>query len=349
MTVVLGSVRYLEREVHKGTHDSQFVRWVEHLRIAAERGAKLTRQLLAFSRQQKLEPQSVNVNQIVSGMSDLLRTTLGAGVSVDARLNFDLPPALADQTQLELVVINLCINGRDAMNGEGKLAITTELRTVETQPRIEGPAPGRYVVISVSDTGSGMSPQVLERAFEPFFTTKEVGKGSGLGLSQVLGFAKQSGGGVIIDTKLGHGTTVSVYLPLARQPIVFSDRTPVAPAAVALGAKRVLLVDDDATVREITAATVRELGCGVVEAASAGAALDIVASDEHIDVAVIDFAMPAELARRFRTSKPSLPIVFISGHADLSALADLTDCPVLRKPFADGELADCLQRTLSPQ
>jgi PAS domain S-box-containing protein len=213
LTVILGNLEFLRKPpVAPGQ-----ARRLEMMLQAAERGAKLTAQLLAFSRRQRLEPRPVNLNDVVSGMLDLLRSTLGGTIRLETSLQPDQASAQADQTQLELVILNLAINARDAMPGGGTLRLETGTASIAgTAPRRpEEPASGDYVTIAVADNGTGMSPEVLAKAFEPFFTTKEIGKGSGLGLPQVFGFAKQSGGGVRIDSQPGHGTTVTVFLPHA--------------------------------------------------------------------------------------------------------------------------------------
>ena len=212
LSVVLMNTRLLSRKL-RDTDDQE---GLELIRTAAEHGAKLTAQLLAFSRKQQLEPQAVDLNGKILGMSELLEVTLGGTVNLSTRLAPDLWPALVDPTQLELIILNLVINGRDAMQAGGTLTIETFHASIEGEPSgPEAPSPGDYVALAVADTGAGIPDDVLARVFEPFFTTKEPGKGSGLGLSQVFGFAKQSGGGVGIETRVGEGTSVKVYLPRA--------------------------------------------------------------------------------------------------------------------------------------
>jgi len=195
--------------------DPRILKFLDQALAGAERGAKLTAQLLAFARRQRLEPAAVDVNALVQGLMDMLRSTIGGAVSIETALSGDLWPALADATQLELVMVNLAINARDAMQAGGTITITTHNATLGPPSRPEEPQPGGYVTLAVADTGMGIAPDVLARVFEPFFTTKEAGKGSGLGLSQVLGLTQQLGGGVRIESEPGMGTTVSVYLPRA--------------------------------------------------------------------------------------------------------------------------------------
>ncbi len=339
LMVVLGTVRRLRKVID----DAEQRRKLDMMAEAAERGAKLTAQLLAFSRRQKLEPKSVNLNETVLSMRDMLQSSMGGSVRIETILADDLWPAMIDPTQIELVILNLAINARDAMEVGGTLVLETASVTLGPPHRPDEPPAGDYVMLSVSDTGSGMTEEVLARAIEPFFTTKEVGKGSGLGLSQVFGLAKQSGGGVRIETKLGHGTSVKVYLPRASNghahgaAMIEPERIPASGAG-----RCVLLVDDDSAVREVSASVLRELGYAVLEAGSGGAALQLLA-EAQVDVALLDFAMPgmngAELAKAIRARRPHLPIVFATGFADVSALTDERDEQIIRKPFDDSELA----------
>ncbi|MDW9404605.1 PAS domain-containing protein, partial [Pseudomonas soli] len=217
LTVILTGASFLQRDLEKGSLDKASTR-LQHIREAGERGAKLTAQLLAFSRKQRLEPVAVNLNRTLSGLEELLRRTLGGNISVRLDLDPLLWQALTDLTQTEMIILNLAINARDAMPDGGQLTLATRNDRVSNRPlRPEDPEPGEYVVLSIRDTGCGMSEEVLAKVFEPFFTTKDIGKGSGLGLAQVFGFAKQSGGGVRIDTAPSRGTQVSVYLPAVHQ------------------------------------------------------------------------------------------------------------------------------------
>jgi CheY-like chemotaxis protein len=260
---------------------------------------------------------------------------------------------LVDPTQIELIILNLAINARDAMQGGGDLIVATSNTTLSTSPsRPEEPPRGEYVMLTVSDTGSGMSDEVRQRAFEPFFTTKEIGKGSGLGLAQVFGFVKQSGGGIRVETEVGKGTSIHVFLPRA-QPL--AERTAEAldvPAnrTLAVQGTLILLVDDDSAVREITAKMLRNLGYDVVEAGSGGAALDLLAREPRISLSVLDYAMPgmsgAEVAQEVHKRRPGLPIVFITGYVDLTALKEVGEDRIVQKPFREADLADKIARSL---
>ncbi len=345
LTVILGNVGFVERALDSAGLDGKLKQRIGNMRSAAERGAKLTAQLLAFSRRQRLEPKALDLNDTVASMRDLLQSTMGGSVRLETVLKPDLWPALVDPTQIELIILNLAINARDAMEVGGGLTVETANVTLKAGPRrAEEPGPGDYVMLSVSDTGSGMSEEVLAKAFEPFFTTKEIGKGSGLGLAQVYGFAKQSGGGVRIDTRLGEGTAVKVFLPRAASEAgaeaEIKDPTPTGGD----GLKRnVLVLDDDSAVREVTAAMLQELGYGVYEAGSAGQALDLLDRGVAVDLLLADYAMPGmngvETATEAKRRRPDLPVLFITGYADLAALKDVGEERIVQKPFRDSELA----------
>jgi CheY-like chemotaxis protein len=324
------------------------------MRIAVERGARLTRQLLAFSRRQKLEPKVVNLNEAVLSLRDLLQSTIGRGYELTTTLEPDPWSALVDPTQIEMVILNLAINARDAMEVGGRLTVeTANVTVIAPRERPEEPEPGDYIMVAVSDTGAGMPPEVLERAFEPFYTTKPPGKGTGLGLSQVLGFAKQSGGGVRIETVLEKGTSVQVFLPRAEESPAAPARSQRDGEGEVVGRGRVvLLVDDDDIVRENTALMLRDLGFSVAQAGSGAAALEMLEEGRSFDLMMVDFAMPgmngAQLARAAAAKRPSLPIVFVTGYADLETLKDIDDRLLLRKPFDHRALADRLQTALEP-
>ncbi len=351
LTVVLGNIGFLEKGLALAGVDRNVMQRLGYMRTAAERGAKLTDQLLTFSRRQRLEPKPLDLNETVVGMRDLLQSTMGGTTQIKTRLQRPLWPAMVDPTQLELAVLNLAINARDAMQVGGSLKVETSNVGVGAPLRPEEPPAGEYVTVAVSDTGTGMTDDVRAKAFEPFFTTKEIGKGSGLGLSQVLGFAKQSGGGVRIESRLGEGTTVHIYLPRAAADAVKAGPTATrATAADFFRRATILLVDDDNEVREITRAMLHELGHRVLEAGSGGAALDILQRETAIDLLIVDFAMPgmngAEVARLAHIRRPNLPVLFVTGFADRGALAGVDDTCIIGKPFLHGEFADKLHRVL---
>jgi signal transduction histidine kinase len=347
LMVVLGNIRQMQ----KALQDPTIQRRLTMMAQAAERGAQLTAQMLAFSRRQKLEPRPVDLNETVQGMRDLLQATMGGSVRIETVLQPNLWAAMIDPTQIELVILNLAINARDAMEVGGSLTVETANVTLDAPTRPEEPAAGEYVMVAVTDTGSGMSDEVLAKVFEPFFTTKEVGKGSGLGLSQVFGLAKQSGGGVRIDSALGEGASVRVFLPRAAgvpESAAAEDGRVETHAAKDLS---VLLVDDDSAVREVTAGILHDLGYRVVEAGSGGAALEVLDRHSEIDILLVDFAMPgmngAEVAREVHARRPGLPVLFVTGYADTEALAAAGDDGILRKPFIEKDLAAKLRSVLN--
>jgi PAS domain S-box-containing protein len=355
LTVVLGNVDLVMRAVQEAGLGERVEKRLGYMRTAAERGATLTSQLLAFSRRQRLEARPIDLNGAVAGMRDLLQSSMGGSVRLETRLRPDLWPALVDPTQIELIILNLAINARDAMEVGGTLTVTTDNIVLGEPERAEEPPPGDYVLISVSDTGSGMTDEVRERAFEPFFTTKPVGRGSGLGLPQVYGFAKQSGGGVAIETTIGEGTSVRVYLPRAEERRRVPRPSTIDPALEQpddVRGRCLLVVDDDTAVREITGTMLRTMGAMVAEMGSGGAALEWLSRNgAACDLAVIDFAMPgmngAELAAVIATRWPHIPVLFATGYADLTAIAAVSEERIVQKPFRGGELQRKVQRLLA--
>lgn len=337
LTVVLGNVDALLAAGARGMMEQRLLPRLDHIRIAAERGAALTAQLLAFSRRQRLEAKVVDLDRTVAGLLDLLGSTLSSGIAIHTSVSAPVWPALVDPTQIELIILNLAINARDAMPGGGTLTLGVDNVTRGAPTRPEEPAAGDYVRVAVSDTGTGMSEAVLARAFEPFFTTKEVGKGSGLGLAQVFGFAKQSGGGVRIDSVLGQGTTVSVFLPRAigaTAPTV--ERNTQAPTD-SLAGSTVMVLDDDDRVRQVAVEVLREAGCRVVEAAEGHAALEALVHEPRVRLVVTDIAMPGmtgiDFARVVAERHPHVHILFVTGHADLSEVEGVGEHRLIRKPY----------------
>lgn len=349
LTVILTGASFLERDLTKADLDKARTR-LTHIREAGERGAKLTSQLLAFSRRQRLEPVALNLNQTLTGLEELLRRTLGGNVSVRLDLDQALWQALTDPTQTEMIILNLAINARDAMPDGGQLTLTTRNTRIDTRPqRPEDPDPGEYVMLSIRDTGCGMNEEVLTKVFEPFFTTKDIGKGSGLGLAQVFGFAKQSGGGVHIDTAPGQGTQVAVYLPAVKDQAVSEPVVPMLNQPVSESGRNrtVLLVDDDHLVRDMLGDVLRQYGYQVRQAHSGEQALALL--DDEIDLLLTDFAMPefngAQLALAAREGYPQLPVVFLTGYAELQGL-ELPGSVVIQKPVQSDQLARVLNEML---
>ena len=343
LSVILINARLLATNV-RDPFDQESV---ELIRAAAERGASLTTQLLAFSRKQRLEPQAVNLNHKIAGMRDLLSASLSSSVQLQTALAADLRPALADPTQLELMILNLVLNARDAMPSGGVLTLETFNTVINKAPsRPEEPAPGQYVVLAVRDTGTGIPDNVLPRVFEPFFSTKEAGKGSGLGLAQVFGFVKQSDGGVAIETRQGEGTTVKIFLPRAeadpRERERGSSDTGGGPAAN--DKKRILVVDDDKAVLISTLRLLDTLGYSAIPAQSGREALQRIVNEPEIDLVLADIAMPemsgVELARTINEKYPALPVILVTGLGDSEVFKDCPKTGILKKPIGGRELIE---------
>jgi signal transduction histidine kinase/CheY-like chemotaxis protein len=338
LTGVLGNIELAASR----TREPGVERLLQAASRSATRGARLTQQLLAFGRRQHLRARTVDVNALIRGMEDMLARTIGPMVAIELELSPSAWPAFVDPTQIEIAVVNLAINSRDAMPRGGVLTIGTENVSSDAAGRPSDLAEeGDFVMISVTDTGTGMDAATVARAFEPFYTTKEVGKGTGLGLSQVYGLAKQSGGGVRIESELGRGTTVRLYLP--RSAAKVGDIAAADGGQRARGEARVLLVDDDADVREVAAEMLRGAGSTVLEAESGAKALEALHRDDTVDVLVADYAMPGmtgvELIREARRFRPRLPALIITGFAEASSLAAMSDIGrVLRKPFHRADL-----------
>jgi signal transduction histidine kinase len=339
LTAILGNLELVEMRL--GT-DQKLRKMVQTATRSAQRGAKLTEQLLAFSRRQHLASQPIDLNTAVSGMSEMLARTLGGGMELRTELAADLWPALIDQTQIEVALLNLVINARDAMDVGGTILVGTKNVRTDGRNCSDDLAPGDYVVLCVTDTGEGMTAEVLAKAFEPFFTTKEIGKGTGLGLSQVYGLARQSGGTVRIRRKPGAGTEVEIYVPRAlgaakpEPPRAEPDMA----AATVRRRGRVLIVDDQEEVREIAAIHLTSLGYEIAQAANGRAALDILEGGRGagVDVLLVDYAMPgisgAEVIRAARLMRPDLPAVLMTGYADADGLGEHPrHVALLKKPW----------------
>lgn len=358
LATVLGNLELMERRVSQAgehwSHDDldRLGKLIERATGAVTRGGQLTSRLLAFSRRQRLSARSTDINSLVRELITLATSTLGRRIEVIAELDDTLWPAMVDPSQVEAAVLNLCLNARDAMREGGKLTIKTS-NAVMLPGDPGDQAPGNYVRIQVCDTGAGMTPEVRARAFDPFFTTKEPGSGSGLGLSQVYGVARQCGGGVTIDSAPGEGTRVTLSLPRA----VEADGPAVGPGdtapAVSGGMTRelVLVVDDDHAVRQVTVEMTRDLGCDVVQASSGQQALDMLERMSTLPrIFLLDYAMPGmnglQLARAVRQRGIKAPIALVTGYAELSdADATATELSgLLRKPFTIKELQAFLIR-----
>jgi PAS domain S-box-containing protein len=319
LSVVMGSLELLGRRLSED--DERSHRYVGAATEGARRAALLTQRLLAFSRQQPLQPEAVDPNKLVAGMSDLLRHSLGTDVRLETVLAGGLWRTHADPNQLENIIVNLAINARDAMPDGGRLTIETQNAHLDERytSTIAGLKSGQYVLIAVTDTGSGMAPDVLEKAFEPFFTTKAVGKGTGLGLSQVYGFVRQSGGHVRIYTEIGQGTTIKIYLPRLVDSNDTADiKSDLKPLARGEIGEVVLVVEDEPAVRAFSVEALTELGYQVLEADGASAALRLIDAHPEIMLLFSDVVMPemngARLAEEARRRRPDLKILFTTGY-----------------------------------
>ena len=344
LQVISGSLHLLSKDI-AGNERAQ--RLVGNAMAGVSRGAKLAAQLLAFGRRQPLEPRVVNATRMVQGMDEMLRRALGGAIEIETVLGGGLWNTFVDPNQIENAVLNLAINARDAMNGSGRLTI--ELANVHLDEAYarqhDEVAPGQYVMLAVSDTGAGMPPEVIARAFEPFFSTKPEGKGSGLGLSMVYGFVKQSNGHIKIYSEVGHGTTVKVFLPRAMQAEDVAVR--LDAGAVEGGTEVVLVVEDDAEVREVVVAMLADLGYRVLQASDASKGLAVIESGIPVDLLFTDVVMPGplkspEMARQARQRIPDLAVLFTSGYTENSIVhGGRLDAGVelLSKPYSREALA----------
>ena len=355
LTGITGSLEILEVRIAQGRYDD-VERYVAAARGAAKRAASLTHRLLAFSRRQTLDPKPTDINRLIDGMEDLVRRTVGPEIEVEVVGAVGLWSTLVDPNQLENALLNLCINARDAMPGGGRLTIETcnrwmDLRTAQERDL----EPGQYVSLCVSDTGVGMPRDVIEKAFDPFFTTKPMGAGTGLGLSMVYGFARQSGGLARIYSELGEGTLVSLYLPRhhgAVEPEV--EVGTLADAEQAGDGETVLVVDDEPTVRMLVMEVLAELGYSALEAGDGAAGLKILQSDTRIDLLVTDIGLPGGMNGRqmvdaARDSRPDLEVLFITGYAENALIGNGQLEPgmhVMTKPFAMEALASRIRELI---
>jgi signal transduction histidine kinase/CheY-like chemotaxis protein len=345
LAVFATGVQLMERNITP----AQRQRTLEGMRRAVARGTGLTRQLLAFSRRRPINPESIDLRGHLSGMRQMFDAAIGGNIKVEMSFAEGLWPVEVDAGELELAILNLCVNARDAMPAGGTITIRAENMT-ET---IGGDVPREFVKLSVADHGCGMPPEVVGRAFEPFFTTKDVSKGSGLGLPQVYGFAQQSGGRVSIESKVGDGTTVIVVLPrTSAEPARASDDQPV-PVATTDGFRRghLLLVEDDHEVSVLTKDMLASLGFTVIHVTSADAALGALANGRVVDFVLSDVMMPGgvngvELAREIRRRYPNLPIALMTGYIESAADLDDGEFNLLQKPYTVADLAGALNITL---
>jgi PAS domain S-box-containing protein len=355
LTGISGSLELLQIRISQGRY-KDVERYISTAQGAANRAAALTHRLLAFSRRQTLDPKATNVNRLIGSMTDLIKNTLGPEIEMTMTAAPELWTTLVDPNQLENALLNLCINARDAMPDGGKLKIETANRTLDSVEAFSFEMrPGDYVSLSVVDTGTGMSDEVVQRAFDPFYTTKPLGQGTGLGLSMIYGFAKQSGGQVRISSTLGRGTTISLFLPRHfEQEKAAKDSADFSLAPRAGAGETALIVDDEPSVRMLVAEVLGELGYTAIESADGASALQVLRSDTRIDLLVTDVGLPGgmngrQLADFGRVARPALKILFITGYAEKSAMsAGGLDrgMAIVTKPFAMEGLAARIKELL---
>ncbi|KIF59829.1 histidine kinase [Pseudomonas fluorescens] len=344
LTVILGNLEIVQKRIGDAP---KIARLLENATQGALRGVSLTQRMLAFARRQELKTESVDITQLVQGITGLLRSSLGPGIRIETRFPDDLQPVLADSNQLELAILNLATNARDAMPDGGTVIIQAQAEVVLEQTH-STLAAGRYVCLSLIDSGEGMDAATLECARDPFFTTKGLGKGTGLGLSMVHGFIEQLGGRFILKSEKGHGTAAELWIPVALERAVsrpsYSNAAPIAVPRLS-----VLVVDDDSLVLTSTSLLLEDLGHRVIGATSGAKALELFDQGEVIDLVITDMAMPhmsgAQLAQAVRLLKPDLPIILATGYAErLEGFA--AELPRLPKPFTQVNLVQIIAQSM---
>ena len=353
LTVIVGGLDTIGRQLDRSLEEMDLARMRRARDMAhhgAQRAATLTARLLAFSRQQTLAPQKIEPNRLISGVADLLQRTLGETIAFETVSAGGLWQAFADPGELENALINLAVNARDAMPAGGRLTIETANASLDeayVEALIEPVKPGQYVLVAVSDTGTGMSSETMARVFEPFFTTKDVGKGTGLGLSQVYGFIRQSGGHVRIYSELGHGTTVKLYLPRATDQDVDADPVTGVDHRTDGGSETILVVEDHEDLRAYCVGVLQELGYRVLEASNGRRALEILQADTDVALIFTDVVLPdgldgRELTREAQRRRPGLPVLFTTGYTRNAVIHNGRLEPgvhLIGKPFTFAELA----------
>jgi PAS domain S-box-containing protein len=356
LTGISGSLELLRMRLAQGRM-ADLDRYIASAQGATSRAASLTHRLLAFARRQTLDPKPSNANKLIAGMEDLIQRTVGPAIKLETVLGIGTWPILCDPNQLESAILNLCINARDAMPDGGRLTIETANSSVDqADARARDMTAGQYVAICVTDTGAGMSPQVMARAFDPFYTTKPTGQGTGLGLSMVYGFAKQSGGQVRLYSEIDQGTTVRLYLPRHSGDMdeeVDQQTRELVPHAEAN--ETVLLVDDEATIRMVVTDVLNELGYSVIEASDSASGLRILQSEVRIDLLITDVGLPGglngrQMADAARDKRPALKVLFITGYAENAVIGSGRLHPgmhVLAKPFAMDQLASRIKSIIA--
>jgi len=346
LTGIMGNLELLQLRVARGRFDD-IDRFVLAAQGAGRRAASLTHRLLAFSRRQTLDPKPTDVNRLIFGMEELLRRTVGPGVTIETVGAAGLWTAMIDAGQLENALLNLCINARDAMPDGGRITIETANKWLDARGAAQRDLPpGQYLSLCVTDTGTGMTPEVVEHAFEPFYTTKPLGEGTGLGLSMIYGFARQSGGAVRIYSEIGQGTTMCIYLPRFSGDAEIADAIEMAMPSGAGSGETILVVDDEATIRHLIDEVLDDLGYTVIGAADGAAGLKVLQSGARIELLITDVGLPngmngRQVADAARALRPELKILFITGYAENAVIGNGHLEPgmeLLTKPFTLDDL-----------
>jgi PAS domain S-box-containing protein len=347
LTGISGSLEMMQARLAQG-RAKEIEKYISAADGAVKRAAALTHRLLAFARRQTLDPQTVSPNHLMRGLEDLVRRTMGPGIRIHLQLSPAAWQVLVDPNQLENAVLNLCINARDAMPNGGDLTIETANVWLDEGAAEQGLEAGDYAMISVTDTGTGMPPDVLAKAFDPFFTTKPLGEGTGLGLSMVYGFARQSAGQIKVSSDVGRGTTFCIYLPKYGDADVALDEPAPSESTQRIGnGDVVLVIDDEPTIRMLVGEALHELGYAVIEAADGSAGLKVLQSDARVDLLVTDVGLPGgmngrQVADAARANRPILPILFITGYAEAAVIGKGrldSGMYLLTKPFGMQKLA----------
>ncbi|MFZ1884672.1 MAG: ATP-binding protein, partial [Rhodoplanes sp.] len=355
LAIVIGNVQLLRERL--GSDDAKAREFLDDALWSARRAGELTHRLLAFARKQPLKPSVIDLNDVVRGMSELLRRTLGAQIHIEESLAVDVWKAVADRGELERVIVNLAVNSRDAMPTGGTLCLETRNALLDEDycEQYEEVRPGEYVLLAVTDSGVGMSSEIVQRVFEPFFTTKEMGEGSGLGLSMVYGFVKQSGGHISIYSRVGHGTSVKIYLPRVRSsPDGWVD-DPSDATAGDFGSHVVLVVEDEPKLRKAAVKMLERLGLRGIQAENAKDAVELFAA-AHPDILFTDIELPGgmsgtDLAEAVRELDPNIKVLFTTGYAREAVLQERwleAKAPWLLKPYSHLDLARELRALLAP-
>lgn len=352
LTVIIGNLELMQMQMGESECSDLVNEAVE----AADLGARLTERLLAFARRSPLEPVVVELNELIGGLIDMLRRTLGATIELETVLSPDPWSVKVDPTQFESAIVNLAVNARDAMPHGGRLIVETRNMTLDEDYIGDdiGLRPDDYVQISVTDTGTGMPAEVIRRVFEPFYTTKEIGEGTGLGLSMVYGFGKQSGGHVTIYSELRKGTTLNLYLPRHLDEPAVADNQEPKPVLGSRKGGTILVVEDDERVRRLTRGRLEALGYQVLEAMHGPAALQVLSEHAEVDLVFTDLVMPGgmsgyEVAKHVQDARPEIKVLLTSGHAEKLMNADKLserNLKLLRKPYRQATLAEAISSAL---